>query len=73
MRETGREHEQRNPHITWCKKRKRARESVNCDISCFIKEMKLDEGDAMPSEAEILTPQDWLANQKALPQRSKIA
>ena len=57
---------QRTLHITWCKKRKRAREHVHCDISRFIKEMKLDEGDAVPTEAETITPQDRLANLKAL-------
>ncbi|HXA47730.1 MAG TPA: UvrD-helicase domain-containing protein, partial [Burkholderiaceae bacterium] len=38
---------QRSLHVTWCKKRKRARESVHCDMSRFIKEMKLDEGTAV--------------------------
>ena len=57
---------QRTLQITWCKKRKRARESVHCDISRFIKEMKLDEGDAVPGEDEIITPQNRLANLKAL-------
>ncbi len=57
---------QRTLQITWCKKRKRARESVHCDISRFIKEMKLDEGDAQPTEEEIITPQNRLANLKAL-------
>lgn len=62
---------QRSLHITWCKKRKRARESVNCDVSRFIKEMKLDEGDAVPKEEEIITPQNRLANLKALLQKPK--
>jgi len=62
---------QRSLHITWCKKRKRARESVNCDVSRFIKEMKLDEGDAVPTEAETITPQNRLANLKALLQKPK--
>ncbi|HJU71625.1 MAG TPA: UvrD-helicase domain-containing protein [Paucimonas sp.] len=64
---------QRSLHITWCKKRKRARESVHCDVSRFIKEMKLDEGDAVPTEAEIITPQNRLANLKALLQKPKAA
>ncbi|MDQ9169514.1 UvrD-helicase domain-containing protein [Oxalobacteraceae bacterium R-40] len=64
---------QRSLHITWCKKRKRARESVNCDVSRFIKEMKLDEGDAVPKEEEVLTPQNRLANLKALLQKTKAA
>ncbi|MDB5761091.1 MAG: ATP-dependent helicase Rep [Herminiimonas sp.] len=64
---------QRSLHITWCKKRKRARESVNCDVSRFIKEMKLDEGDAVPTEEETITPQNRLANLKALLQKPKAA
>jgi len=62
---------QRSLHVTWCKKRKRAGESVHCDPSRFIKEMKLDEGDALPTEEEIITPQNRLANLKALLSRSK--
>jgi ATP-dependent DNA helicase Rep len=62
---------QRSLHITWCQKRKRARESVHCDISRFIKEMQLDVGDAVPTEAEIITPQNRLANLKALLQKPK--
>jgi len=57
---------QRSLHITWCKKRKRAGAPVHCDVSRFIKEMKLDEGDAVPTEAEVLTPKERLANLKAL-------
>ncbi len=64
---------QRSLHVTWCKKRKRARESVNCDVSRFIKEMKLDEGDAVPKEEEKLSPQDRLANLKALLSKPKAA
>ncbi len=64
---------QRSLHITWCKKRKRARDTVNCDVSRFIKEMKLDEGDAVPTEAETITPQNRLANLKALLQKPKVA
>jgi ATP-dependent DNA helicase Rep len=64
---------QRSLHVTWCKKRKRARESVNCDMSRFIKEMKLDVGDAVPKEDEILTPQTRLANLKALLQKPRLA
>jgi ATP-dependent DNA helicase Rep len=64
---------QRSLHVSWCKKRKRARESVNCDVSRFIKEMKLDEGDAVPTEEEVITPQNRLANLKALLQKPKAA
>jgi ATP-dependent DNA helicase Rep len=64
---------QRSLHVSWCRKRKRARESVNCEVSRFIKEMKLDEGDAVASEAETITPQNRLANLKALLQKPKAA
>ena len=64
---------QRSLHVSWCKRRKRARESVSCDMSRFIKEMKLDEGDAVPTEAEMITPQNRLANLKALLQKPKAA
>jgi ATP-dependent DNA helicase Rep len=64
---------QRSLHVSWCKRRKRARESVSCDMSRFIKEMKLDEGDAVPTEAETITPQNRLANLKALLQKPKAA
>ncbi|MDY7576954.1 UvrD-helicase domain-containing protein [Herbaspirillum sp. RTI4] len=62
---------QRSLQISWCKKRKRAREHVHCDMSRFIKEMKLNEGDALPTEAETITPQDRLANLKALLQKPR--
>jgi ATP-dependent DNA helicase Rep len=64
---------QRSLHITWCKKRKRARDTINCEASRFIKEMKLDEGNALPAEEEAITPQDRLANLKALLQKPKVA
>lgn len=64
---------QRSLTISWCKKRKRARESAPCEVSRFIKEMRLDEGDAVPTESEKLTPQDRLANLKALLQKPKAA
>jgi ATP-dependent DNA helicase Rep len=64
---------QRSLTITWCKKRKRVRESVPCEPSRFIKEMRLDEGDAVPTDDETLTPQDRLANLKALLQKPKAA
>lgn len=64
---------QRSLHITWCKLRRKARENVHCEISRFIREMKLDEGIAVPTEAEILTPQNRLANLKALLSKEKAA
>ncbi|HYD94786.1 MAG TPA: UvrD-helicase domain-containing protein [Noviherbaspirillum sp.] len=64
---------QRSLHVTWCKRRKRAREYSNCEPSRFIQEMKLDEGDAVPKEEEKLTPQDRLANLKALLSKPRAA
>ena len=57
---------QRSLHISWCQKRKRARDTVKCEPSRFIAEMKLDQGDAVPKDNEKLSPQDRLANLKAL-------
>ena len=57
---------QRTLHVSWCKRRKRAGELVNCDPSRFIKEMALDVGEAAPMESEILSPKERLANLKAL-------
>ena len=63
---------QRTLQITWCKKRKRAGEQVHCDASRFIKEMALDVGDAVPTEAETLSPKDRLASLKALLATPKV-
>lgn len=57
---------QKSLHISWCKRRKRARETIKCEPSRFITEMRLDEGDAPPKEDEVITPQDRLARLKAL-------
>lgn len=57
---------QRSLHVSWCKRRKRAGELVNCDPSRFIKEMALDVGEAAPMESEVLSPKERLANLKAL-------
>ena len=62
---------QRTLHVSWCKRRKRARESINCEMSRFIPEMKLDEGEAVPTEADIISPKDRLANLKALLQKPR--
>ncbi|AMP12180.1 uvrD/REP helicase N-terminal domain protein [Collimonas arenae] len=64
---------QRSLHVSWCKKRKRAGESIHCEISRFVKEMRLDEGDAVPTEAEQITPQNRLASLKALLQKPRAA
>lgn len=62
---------QRSLHVSWCKKRKRAREVVHCEPSRFIDEMKLNEGIAVPKKEEILTPKERLANLRALLQKRK--
>ncbi len=50
-----------------------AANSVHCDVSRFIKEMALDVGDAVPTEAETITPQNRLANLKALLQKPRAS
>ncbi len=62
---------QRSLHVSWCKRRKRAGELIHCDPSRFIKEMRLDEGDAVPKEEEVITPKNRLASLKALLSRTK--
>ncbi len=64
---------QRTLHLSWCKKRKKGREVIQCEPSRFIAEMKLNEGTAVPQETEVLTPQTRLANLKALLQKNKAA
>lgn len=64
---------QRSLHVSWCKKRKRARDSVPCEPSRFIQEMKLDEGTVVPDESEAQSPKDRLANLKALLQKPRVA
>ena len=64
---------QRTLHLSWCKKRKRARDSVPCEASRFVKEMCLDQDEASPAEFDAQTPQNRLANLKALLQKPKAA
>ncbi len=64
---------QRSLHLSWCKKRKRARDSAPCEVSRFVKEMQLDQDQASPAETEAQTPQNRLANLKALLQKPKAA
>lgn len=61
---------QKSLTLSWCQRRKKARETVQCEPSRFIAEMKLDEGDAPPKEEEIISPQDRLARLKALLKQS---
>lgn len=57
---------QRTLQITWCKKRRKAREFVPCEPSRFIAEMAL-EGEKIVEETAVhMTPQTRLANLRAL-------
>ncbi len=57
---------QRTLQVSWCRKRHQARGTVDREPSRFIREMKLDEGDAIPKTDEILTPKQRIARLKAL-------
>jgi ATP-dependent DNA helicase Rep len=57
---------QRSLHVSWCKKRKRARETVVCEPSRFIPEMGLDEAPPPTAEEAPMTPKDRMARLKAL-------
>lgn len=57
---------QRTLQVSWCRKRHQAREIVDREPSRFIREMKLDEGDAIPKTDEVLTPKQRIARLKAL-------
>jgi ATP-dependent DNA helicase Rep len=60
---------QRSLHLNWCKKRKRARETVVCEPSRFIPEMGLDEAPPPTAEEAPMSPKDRLASLKALLQK----
>ncbi len=60
---------QRSLHLNWCKKRKRARETVVCEPSRFIAEMCLDDAPPAAPDATPMTPKDRLASLKALLQK----
>ena len=57
---------QRSLQLTYCKKRKRARETIVCEPSRFIKEMLLDDAPPPTADEAPMTPKDRLANLKAL-------
>jgi ATP-dependent DNA helicase Rep len=61
---------QRSLHLNWCKKRKRARETVVCEPSRFIPEMGLDEAPPPTPEEAPMSPKDRLASLKALLQKA---
>ena len=60
---------QRSLHVSYCKKRKRARETVVCEPSRFIAEMGLDDAPPPTPEEAPMTPKDRLASLKALLQK----
>lgn len=57
---------QRSLHLSWCKKRKRARETIVCEPSRFIAEMGLDEAPPPTKDEAPMSPKDRLASLKAL-------
>jgi ATP-dependent DNA helicase Rep len=57
---------QRSLQLSWCKKRKRARETYSCEISRFVPEMQLDEAPPPPPEDAPMSPKDRLASLKAM-------
>lgn len=57
---------QRSLHVTWCKKRKRAREDLVREISRFVNEMGLNEPSQVVDSHATLTPKDRLGMLKAL-------
>jgi ATP-dependent DNA helicase Rep len=60
---------QRSLHLNWCKKRKRARETVVCEPSRFIPEMLLDDAPPPTAEEAPLSPKDRMAMLKAMLQK----
>lgn len=63
----------RSLHISWCKKRKRAREMQVCEPSRFIAEMLLDEAKPTVPEQPPMTPADRLAALRVMLQKPKAA
>lgn len=57
---------QRSLHLTWCKKRKRAREELVREVSRFVKEMGLNEPNIEVDTHATLSPKDRLGMLKAL-------
>ncbi len=57
---------QRSLSISWCRKRRRAREHQNCEPSRFIAELGLEKVVASPAESEALSPQQRMARLKEL-------
>ena len=63
---------QRSLSISWCRKRRRARDHQACEPSRFIAELGLDEGPKIVDESTI-TPQQRMAGLKALLAKPRVA
>jgi len=61
---------QRSLHLNWCKKRKRARDTVECEASRFIAEMGLDDAPPPAADEAPMSPKERLATLKALLQKA---
>jgi ATP-dependent DNA helicase Rep len=61
---------QRSLHLNWCRKRKRARETIVCEASRFIKEMSLEDAPPPTADEAPMSPKDRLASLKALLQKA---
>jgi ATP-dependent DNA helicase Rep len=57
---------QRSLHLSYCKKRQRAREALVCEPSRFIREMKLDDAPPAAADEAPMSPKDRLGALKAL-------
>lgn len=57
---------QRSLHLSWCKKRKRARDTIVCQASRFIEEMNLDDAPPPAPEDAPMSPKERLASLKAM-------
>ena len=57
---------QRSLNITWCRKRKKARELVSCFPSRFIKELQLETDKDLPDDTPKMSPKDRLSALKGL-------
>ncbi len=63
---------QRSLSISWCRKRRRARDHQACEPSRFIAELGLDEAPTIVDDST-LTPQQRMAGLKALLARPRVA
>ena len=57
---------QRSLNITWCRKRKKARDVVTCFPSRFIKELELGADNDLQDDTPKMSPKDRLSALKGL-------